>query len=123
MTQYLWADDPTLPPHAAAIVIDNGSANGLRQSGPLLSASAEGLLVTSAQPVFVDITGQQSLGRQMGVDTLPQPGPAQPALATPHQSGLQSADNVVVVDAARSLARPLPTDVGRQPGTATTNVM
>jgi len=72
---YLWVDDPTPPPHVAATVVDSGSATGFHQFGPLSSASVEGRLATSAQPVFVDISGQHSLGPRvlMSCHSLAQP--------------------------------------------------
>jgi len=55
----LWVDDPTPPPHVAAIAADAGSATGARQSGPVLSASAEGRQAILINPVFVRMSDQQ----------------------------------------------------------------
>ena len=49
----LWADDPAPPPQVATSVPDAGSATGTRQSGPVLSASAEGRQAILNHPAFV----------------------------------------------------------------------
>jgi len=77
----LWADDPPPPPHVAATVSDAGSATGTRQSGPVLSASAEGRQAILNHPAFVHRSDQQNLSRPTGAEFSSPFGPGRPPLA------------------------------------------